>query len=110
MEITTHKENAAIVVSVKGRIDAVTAPAYENAMKGLLEKESVFILDFQNLEYISSAGLRVILATAKSLKAKSGRMVMAHVVGTVREVFDISGFGAIFSMYDSVDEALSGLA
>lgn len=109
MEITSRKENAAIVVSVQGRIDAVTAPAYENSMKALLEQESLFVLDFQSLEYISSAGLRVILATAKTLKGKGGRMVMANVTGTVREVFDISGFGAIFSMFDSIEAALSGL-
>ncbi|TWI73060.1 stage II sporulation protein AA (anti-sigma F factor antagonist) [Desulfobotulus alkaliphilus] len=109
MEITSRKENNTMIVSVQGRIDAVTAPAYESGMKELLEKETLFILDFEKLEYISSAGLRVILATAKSLKAKSGKMVMANVTGTVREVFDISGFGAIFTMYDSIEAALAGM-
>ncbi|MCW7754254.1 STAS domain-containing protein [Desulfobotulus sp. H1] len=109
MEITSIKKEGAVIVSVQGRMDAVTSPAYENAMKELIEKESLFILDCNGLDYISSAGLRVILATAKTLKGKSGKIVMANVNGTVREVFDISGFGSIFTMYDSTDAALADL-
>ncbi len=109
MEITTRKEKSAIIVSVVGRIDAVTAPTYERAIKELLEQESQFVIDFGGLDYISSAGLRAILVTAKALKAKGGKMHMANTRGTVKEVFDISGFGSIFSMYDSVDAALADM-
>lgn len=107
MEIITRKENNTVVVSVKGRIDAVTAPGFEKDLSVFLGDDGVtLILNFSGLEYISSAGLRTILATAKQLKAKNGRMVFAALQGPVRDVFKISGFGSIFKIYDTEEEAL----
>lgn len=106
MEIQTKKETTATIVTVEGKLDALSAPEYE---KGLIELisggELRLIVDFQGLTYISSAGLRSILSTAKVLKGKAGKILFANVQGTVREVFDISGFGSIFQLCDSVDAA-----
>ena len=67
------------------------------------------VVDFEQLDYISSAGLRGLLVTAKLLKAKGGQVRFANVKGTVKEVFDISGFGSIFQMDDTVAAALAAL-
>jgi anti-anti-sigma factor len=65
------------------------------------------VLDFGGVDYISSAGLQVILASAKSLKNKRGTLFLANVSGPVKEVFDISGFGSVFTIYNSVDAAVA---
>jgi len=111
MEIQTQKEANATVVTIAGRLDAVTAPEFEKNMNELIAGETAcFVVDFDKLDYISSAGLRVLLAMAKRLKAKGGQIRFANVRGTVKEVFDISGFGAIFQMDDSVTVALTKIA
>ncbi|MEI8102287.1 MAG: STAS domain-containing protein [Chlorobium sp.] len=107
MNIQTTKVSTTMVVTVAGRLDAVTAPDYERRFTALIaEGEKRFIVDFEKLDYISSAGLRALLATAKRVKGISGEIALANIGGTVKEVFDISGFGSIFSMYESVDSAL----
>jgi len=107
MEIQTRKEKNAVIVSVKGRMDAVTAPEFEKNLSDLIAKgENTFLLNFSGLEYISSAGLRSILATAKKLKEKEGKILFAGLHGPVEEVFKISGFHSIFKIFDSEEAAL----
>ncbi len=109
MEIRNRFENSTAVVTVSGRMDALTAPQYQEQLNALIDGGTIaVVVDFDALEYISSAGLRGILATAKALKAKGGEVCFANVRGTVREVFDMSGFGSIFRMHDSLAAALAG--
>jgi anti-anti-sigma factor len=111
MEIRTKKEAHATVVAITGRLDAVTAPEYEKKMQELIGGGDIrLVVDFEALEYISSAGLRGLLVTAKLLKAKGGHVRFANVAGTVKEVFDISGFGSIFQMDATVAGALAALS
>ncbi|MDD2736858.1 MAG: STAS domain-containing protein [Desulfuromonadaceae bacterium] len=111
MEMQILKDAHATVVTITGRLDAVTAPEYEKRLNDLIAgEETGFVVDFEGLDYISSAGLRVLLATAKKLKVKGGQVRFANVRGTVKEVFDISGFGSIFQMDDSVAAALAKIA
>lgn len=108
MEIKTTKEANANVLTISGRMDAVTAPEFEKVIKQLIEEGNKgFVVDFKGLDYISSAGLRALLATAKLLKGKGGQIRFANITGTVKEVFDISGFGSIFQMHDSVAAAVA---
>jgi len=108
MEIQKKKEANANVLAISGRMDAVTAPEFEKVIKQLIDEgNTAFVVDFQGLDYISSAGLRALLATAKLLKGKGGQLRFANITGTVKEVFDISGFGSIFQMHDSVASALA---
>lgn len=108
MDIQSSKESSATVVSVTGRMDAITAPAFDKTLNELIAAgETRFVVELAGLDYISSAGLRSILAIAKLLKGKGGLICFANVEGTVREVFDISGFGSIFRMHESVAGALS---
>jgi len=108
MEINTRKKDNVFVVSLKGKLDAVTAPEFDKKLEGLLsEGENNLIINLGELEYISSAGLRSILAFAKQLKANGGRMVLAELRGPVKEVFEISGFYSIFQILESEAAALN---
>jgi stage II sporulation protein AA (anti-sigma F factor antagonist) len=110
MEMQIGKEADVTVVTMIGRLDAVTAPEYENKISALVNGGDIrMVVDFEKLDYISSAGLRALLVTAKLLKAKQGQVRFANVRGSVREVFDISGFGSIFQMDDSVASSLAAL-
>jgi len=108
MHLTT--DGKAHILTLSGKLDAVTAPAYEQQVTALLDTAPcTLIIDFAALDYISSAGLRALLATAKRITAKGGQLCCANVTGTVKEVFDISGFSAILSIRDSVADALAAV-
>ncbi|WP_028324053.1 STAS domain-containing protein [Desulfatirhabdium butyrativorans] len=107
MEINVETTKDGLVVLVEGRLDAVTAPAFEKNLAEWIEKgETVLQLNLGKLEYISSAGLRGILSTAKRLKAKNGRMLFFGLQEPVRDVFRISGFDSIFQVFETAEEAL----
>jgi anti-anti-sigma factor len=107
VEIQTIKRDNVMVVSVTGRMDTITAPAYEQKLNELIVAgQKSFIIDFKGLEYISSAGLRGILVTAKAIKACGGKIIFANIRNAVKDVFDISGFVTIFQINDSVESAL----
>ncbi len=111
MDIQTRKEQKATVIAITGRMDAVTAPEFDRLLKKQIDDgELFFVVDLQNLDYISSAGLRSLLATAKLLKGKNGQLHFANIIGTVKEVFDISGFGSIFQIHGSVESALASVS
>ncbi len=106
MEISNRKQGNALVVSVQGRMDAVTAPEFEKELERLMGgDETMFVIDLAGLDYISSAGLRSILALAKKLKTGGGVLHLAAMQDVVKEVFDISGFSSIIPIFGSVDEA-----
>ncbi len=110
MEFKAEKRDAAMALQVFGRMDAVTAPEFENeCQKHIDAGETVMVVDLAGLEFISSAGLRSILATAKKLKSAGGKMVFCNLSGMVKEVFQVSGFASMFPMADSLDEALQKL-
>jgi stage II sporulation protein AA (anti-sigma F factor antagonist) len=107
MGFDTKKEGGLTVVSIGGRMDAVTTPEIEKRLSDLVEAgEKRVVVDLKDLGYISSAGLRGLLATAKKLKAGQGEMTFANLQGPVKEVFEISGFYSIFKVFDSVAAAI----
>ena len=111
MEFHAKKEGAVSVVTITGRLDAVTASEYESKVTQLINGgDTRIVIDFDGLGYISSAGLRGLLVTAKLVKARSGDVCFANVKGPVKEVFAISGFQSIFKMHDSVAAAVAALA
>lgn len=111
MDLQTRSENNAVVVTISGRLDAVTAPDYEKSIRELIDVGNIcIVVDFEQLDYISSAGLRGLLLMAKLLNAKGGRACLANVKGNVRSVFDMCGFNTVFKMENSVAEALAVLA
>jgi len=105
--ISSGKEQDCLIVSVEGRMDAVTTPEFEQKLGGWIDEGEIrFIVDFAGLGYISSAGLRGILTSVKRLKAEGGQIVLTSLHGTVKEVFEISGFSTIIPIYESVEAAL----
>jgi anti-sigma B factor antagonist len=96
MEIIVNDVNDVKVLAFEGNLDTGTAPEAESTINGLLDGDaSKILINFENLNYISSAGLRVLLATAKKIKVVSGGFKICGLNDTVQEVFDISGFSTI---------------
>lgn len=111
MDFQTKKDAKATIVTITGRLDAVTAAEYEKKVQALIDGGDIrLIVDFGGLDYISSAGLRGLLVTAKLLKAKGGQVCFANVKGVVKEVFNMSGFNSIFQMGDSVEAAMEKIS
>ncbi len=96
MSLQIEKKNGT-TFALTGRLDTVTAPELEKAMAELLPQTDSLVLDLGSLEYISSAGLRVILKAYKALAAKGG-LKLTGVQEAVREVFDITGFSDFLDM------------
>lgn len=94
MEIKKTKEDSKLNVAIEGRLDTVTAPELETEINADLSEIKDLVLDFEKLEYVSSAGLRVILGLQKTMN-KNGQMVIKNVNETVMDVFEITGFADI---------------
>jgi anti-anti-sigma factor len=109
-ETRTHKVEEGTVLSITGRMDAVTAPEIEKGLLALVDGgEKRLVIDLKDLEYVSSAGLRSLLTLAKRVKEKEGNLVFANLQGQVTEVFRVVGFYALFTICDSVTDALGRL-
>jgi anti-sigma B factor antagonist len=109
MNISTREEGEVTVVGVEGNLDTNTAPDAQQHLDGLQDNGVRKILvNFETLDYISSAGLRVLLATAKRLGTSGGSLRICGLNETVNEVFEISGFSVILSVFGDEAEALEG--
>ncbi len=97
MTINVNKNGHEMTVEVIGRLDTTTAPQLEVSLKENLGDAASLVLDFAQLEYISSAGLRVLLGAQKVMN-KQGKMVVRNVNETVSEVFEITGFADILTI------------
>ena len=91
MIIEKNANGTQLNVKVEGRLDTTTAPQLEESLKESFEGVTKLVLDFSALEYLSSAGLRVILAAQKVMN-KQGEMVIQHVNETINEIFEVTGF------------------
>ena len=107
MEIIESKQENVSIFQLKGRLDSNTSPGLEKkideAIKGGAHN---MIVDFGDLEYISSAGLRVILKTTKELKRNDGRIVLCAMQDYVKEVFEIAGFDTFLPIVPALTDAL----
>lgn len=97
MNIQTKKENEALTICLEGRLDTSTAPQLEECVKSSLDGVKDLTLDLSALDYISSAGLRVLLTAQKMMNTK-GQMRICGVNETVMEIFDITGFANILTI------------
>ena len=97
MTINKLKNGAKLTIAVEGRLDTTTSPTLENEIKSSLEGVTELIFDFEKLEYISSSGLRVLLAAQKTM-SKQGRMKVIHPNEIVLEIFDVTGFADILDI------------
>ena len=97
MEINKSVENDVLTVALSGRLDTTTAPELEAALSGEYANCKGLIMNFENLEYISSAGLRVLLAAQKATAANGG-LIVRGANEEIKEVFDITGFSDILNI------------
>jgi anti-sigma B factor antagonist len=108
VEITTATREGVTIVSPAGRIDTVSAPVLEQAINQIIDSGARnLLLDFSAVSYISSGGLRVLLATAKKLKDPADRYGLCCLSADVHKIIRLAGFTSIFSIYSSEGEALA---
>ena len=97
MNIIRNKDGSKLTLALEGRLDTTTAPQLEEELKASLEGVTALEMDFRQLEYLSSAGLRVLLAAQKVMN-RQGSMVVRHVNETIHEVFEVTGFTDILTI------------
>ena len=98
MNIIKNYNEKELRIIVKDRIDTISAPDFENEINDELGKFDSLIIDFTDLEYISSAGLRVLIATQKKLEPENIQMTIKNVNDTISEIFRMSGFDKILKI------------
>jgi anti-sigma B factor antagonist len=107
MEIRLQKKDDLAILELTGRLDTLTSPVLEKSLLDLIaDNERQLIIDFSQLNYISSVGLRVFLIASKQLKTVHGRMVLCGQSEAVKGVFDMTGFSQLFKIFPSQDEAI----
>jgi anti-sigma B factor antagonist len=107
MEIIEQKQNDICIFKINGRLDSNTSHELEEKIFEAIKKESnQMIIDFEGLDYISSAGLRVILKASKALKRSEGSIVLCSMQDYVKEVFEIAGFDIFLPITMKMNDAL----
>jgi len=107
MDIALRTAADVAIVEVTGRLDSQTSPELEAGLKSLIDAgQQKVVANFERLEYMSSAGLRVLLWTAKKLRATDGEIRVCSLNEVVREVFEISGFSTILNTFATETDAL----
>lgn len=98
MEITTTLDGTTATLALEGKLSVATSPDLEAAISGLPENTTNFIIDLAKLDYISSAGLRVLVSTEKLASRRGGSMRLLHPNDEVSEVFDMTGLADVFTI------------
>jgi anti-sigma B factor antagonist len=107
MEIIEENQSGINIFKLNGRLDSNTSQGFEKKIFQAIEDGSKsMIIDFRDLEYISSAGLRVILKATKALKREEGKMMLCDMQDYVKEVFEIAGFDSFLPIVSTMDDAL----
>lgn len=108
MNIRMESNGEALLVALDGRLDGTTMQLVEAAfLKQAADGATRFVFDMSDLEYISSAGLRVMLLAAKKTRASGGKLALFGLSDSVRDVFEISGFHTIFALLGTKEEAVA---
>ncbi|MEZ7893480.1 MAG: STAS domain-containing protein [Candidatus Wallbacteria bacterium] len=111
MNIVQKNNDKAAIVVLSGRIDSVTSTEFDKFITNIIEENSFnnIILNLAEVDYLSSAGLRVILLGAKKIKEKNGKLIICCLSGNAEEVFNLTGFSGIFPIFKTEEEAAGSL-
>ena len=110
MNVDEKRHDGVVVLSLNGRLDSSTSDEFEKRLFGILHGGEIrLVLDFQDLDYISSAGLRVLLKAAKELKRTNGRLGICAMKDYIREVFEMSGFVSFLPIHATLEESLKAI-
>jgi len=111
MGISIEREGVTVIAKIDGRLDGANAQEFQGDLTDAIEdSDRAVVLDFADLSYISSAGLRVILITAKALKRQEAELAVCSLSDPIREVFEISGFDQIIPVRDSQADAIAAVS
>ncbi len=110
MKITQNEKDGILELSISGRLDAVSAVEADKTFSSIIDGEnSNLLIDLAELDYISSAGLRVLLVVAKRIQQNRGKVALCSLNANVKEIFEISGFSSIFNIFDTKEEAAKSM-
>jgi len=110
MDISAQREGGTLFAKPQGRIDGFNASDFEKALRdGVADGDGALVVDMADVSYISSAGLRAILLTAKTLAQRRMKFALCAPSAPIREVLDISGFDKIVAIHDSRGDALAAV-
>jgi stage II sporulation protein AA (anti-sigma F factor antagonist) len=110
MAMTHEVLNGLLVLQPESRIDSSNATDFEARCATLIAQgPKKVVIDFSNVGYISSAGLRVVLVTAKTVKSQGGALTLCGLRGNVREVMEVSGFDVLLGAHEGISEAATAL-
>ncbi|MFA5042626.1 MAG: STAS domain-containing protein [Kiritimatiellia bacterium] len=108
MTISESKQGNVTILKAQGKLDAVSSPEVDKRIVSLVENGTNQIaLDLADVDYVSSAGLRVFLSAAKRLKQAHGKLALANLSVQVQQIFDIAGFESILPVFKTIDEAVA---
>jgi len=107
MKIQSEKKGNVKILHVSEKLDAKSSFTLEENLNGTIKAgEKYLAMDFEKLDYISSAGLRVLLSIAKNLNQKEGKVKLVNLQNPVKEVFDLTGFTQIFEIFVNLEECV----
>ena len=110
MAIRTEREGWVLVIKAEGRIDGSNAAKFLESVEGVIDQnDNAVALDFSDLDYISSAGLRIMLLIAKDLRQRNVAFAVCSLSSSVNEIFMISGFDQIIDLHDNSASAIAAL-
>ena len=109
MQLEEQSYGSVTVISVSGRLDNATAPTLGEHLSKALDTPRGLLLELSRLEYISSAGFRVLLVAAKRARQSGAQVVLAGLSGQVRQLFEVGGFLKLFRVCDTREDGLSAL-
>mgnify|MGYP003596996102 CR=1 FL=1 len=111
MSLLVSRNTGILILMPVGRLDTYTSPEAESTIRRCIDEgERRIVMDFAQTSYLSSAGLRVILTTAKRLKAPEGGFALCNVPETVRQVLEMTGLANLIPNHPTLDEAITSLA
>ena len=110
MDVSTELRGEVLIAKALDRIDGANAREFQDALQAAIdEHDGAMVLDMEDLTYISSAGLRVILLIARALQRNNNDLALCSLTGPVREIFQISGFDKIIKTHDSLADAIASV-
>ena len=110
MNFSQDSQGSNTIIRCEGRLDATSSPQLETAMNGLVdENQNHILIDFNKVDYLSSAGMRLLLSMTKRLNSSEGKLVLCSIHDDVMEIIRMAGFEQILNICNSEEEALKAL-
>lgn len=110
MDVEERNDGPVTIIAPKGHLDSLTSPQLQPKLLEVVKRGGPIVVDCAELPYVSSAGLRVLMLAAKQGRSSGARIALAALQPTVRKVFDISGFSALFEIHETASEACAALS